>query len=163
MPQIAQLSQTYSSQVFWILVIFGLIFFVIGRGMVPKVMSTVEARDRQIEGDLVAAEAARRQADAEEEAWRIQSNQQRTEAQAIIAHAKADAGKLTEARMAEANAAIDVRSAAADDRISAARTSALGELETVASEAAGDIVARLAGITVESETARAAVKEALHG
>ena len=162
MPQIAQLSQTYSSQIFWILLIFGFVFFVIGRGMVPKVMSTVESRDRQIEADLVAAEAARRQADAEEEAWRVHSNAQRAEAQGIIAHAKSDAGKSTEARMADANAALDARIAAADDRIAAARTNALGEIETVASEAAGDIVSRLAGISVDRDAARAAVKEALH-
>jgi F-type H+-transporting ATPase subunit b len=58
---------------------------------------------------------------------------------------------------------IDKRLAEADDRIAQARTSALGEIETVASEAAGDIVARLAGITVDQAAARAAVKEALHG
>ncbi|MDZ4275696.1 MAG: ATPase, partial [Erythrobacter sp.] len=41
MPQIAQLADTYASQIFWLLVFFGLTFFVVGRGMVPKVMSTV--------------------------------------------------------------------------------------------------------------------------
>ena len=35
MPQIAQLAETWSSQVFWLLVFFGITFFVIGRGMVP--------------------------------------------------------------------------------------------------------------------------------
>ena len=41
MPQIAQLADTWSSQVFWLLVFFGITFFVIGKGMVPKVMNTV--------------------------------------------------------------------------------------------------------------------------
>ncbi|MEN9719093.1 MAG: hypothetical protein RIQ99_1971, partial [Pseudomonadota bacterium] len=48
MPQISQLAATYASQIFWLLVFFGFIFFVIGKGMVPKVMATVEARDKQI-------------------------------------------------------------------------------------------------------------------
>ncbi|MFN5820814.1 MAG: ATPase, partial [Novosphingobium sp.] len=56
MPQIAQLAETWSSQIFWMLIFFGFIFFVIGRGMVPKVMATVETRDRQIASDLAAAE-----------------------------------------------------------------------------------------------------------
>jgi F-type H+-transporting ATPase subunit b len=163
MPQIAQLSDTIASQIFWVLIFFGFIFFVIGRGMVPKVMQTVEARDKQIAADLVAAEAARKGADAEEEAWRVQANQQRAEAQALIARAKADAAKATETRLAGANVVIDKRLAEADDRIAQARTSALGEIETVASEAVGDIVARLAGVTVDQAAARAAVKEALHG
>ncbi|MBA4353454.1 MAG: ATPase, partial [Novosphingobium sp.] len=42
MPQIEQLATTYASQVFWLLVFFGIIFFVIGRGMVPKVMATMD-------------------------------------------------------------------------------------------------------------------------
>ncbi len=162
MPQIAQLSQTYASQVFWILLIFGFVFFVIGRGMVPKVLATVEIRDRQITNDLAAAESARKAADAEEEAWKSHHNQQRAEAQALIAKAKADAAKKTEGRLAEAGARVDVRIAQADDRIAAARDGALGEIETVASEAAGDIVARVAGVTVSPDAARAAVKEALH-
>lgn len=163
MPQIAQLAETYASQIFWILVFFGFIFFVIGRGMVPKVMATVELRDRQIATDLAAADAARKAADAEEEAWRVQANRQRAEAQEIIAKAKAEAAKASEARLVEAGAKIDARLAEADARIAVARDSALVEIEAVAGEAAGDIVARLAGISVDPGQATAAVKEALHG
>jgi F-type H+-transporting ATPase subunit b len=163
MPQIAQLSETFASQIFWMLVFFGFVFFVIGRGMVPKVMATVATRDQQITSDLAAADAARKAADAEEEAWRVQANKQRAEAQALIAKAKADAAKVTEARLAEAGASIDTRISAADARIASAREGALGEIEAVAAEAASDIVSRLAGIKVDAKTAGAAVKEALNG
>lgn len=163
MPQIAQLATTYSSQIFWLLVFFGLVFFVVGRGFVPKVMATVDARDTQIAADLAAAEGARKAADAEEEAWRVQANKQRAEAHALIAAAKLDAAKATEARLVVANQAIDARVAEAEGRISAARQGAQGEIEAVAAEAAGEIVARVAGLTVDAGTARAAVKEVLHG
>ncbi len=163
MPQISQLAATYSSQIFWMLVFFGFIFFVIGRGMVPKVMATVDARDKQIASDLAAAEAARTAADAEEEAWRAHANAQRAEAQAVIAKAKADAAKAGEARLAKTGAAIDARLSEADARIAKARAKAAGEIETVASEAAGAIAARLAGLSVDAKAASAAVKEALNG
>ena len=45
MPQINQLSEIFFSQLFWLLVVFGIIYFGIGRGMVPKIQSTVDARD----------------------------------------------------------------------------------------------------------------------
>ena len=163
MPQIAQLAETYASQVFWMLLFFGFIFFVIGRGMVPKVMATVEARGSQIAGDLAAAETARKAADAEEEAWRVQANTQRAEAQALIATAKAEGAKATEARLAAANATVEGRLAEADARIAKARDGALDEIETVAAEAAADIVSRLAGISVDAKAASSAVKEALNG
>ena len=163
MPQIAQLGETYASQIFWMLLIFGFVFFVIGRGMVPKVMDTVGVRDKQIAEDLAAAEAARNQADAEEQAWRERENANRANAQGIIARAKADAAKSTEAKLAEAGSRVDARIAEADARIGDARDSALGEIETVATEAANDIVRRIAGIEVGEPAARNAVKEALNG
>lgn len=164
MPQIEQLASTYSSQVFWLLVFFGVIFFVIGRGMVPKVMATMDGRDKQIADDLAAAEAARAAADAEEEAWRVQANQQRAQAQAVIAAAKADAAKATEATLAVASARIDETLTAAEARIAAARAAALGEVEGVAAEAAQDIASRIAGLTISAGDAQAAVKGVLaHG
>ena len=163
MPQIAQLADTYASQIFWMLVFFGAVFFVIGRGMVPKVMATVDARDQQIAGDLAAAEAARKAADAEEEAWRVSSGKQRAEAQALIAKAKAEASAASEKTLGKAAAKIDSRLAEAEARIAAAREGALGEIAAVASEAAGDIVARLTGNAVDPKLAQSAVKEALNG
>lgn len=163
MPQIAQLSATYASQIFWALIFFGFVFFVIGRGFVPKVQATVANRDKQIADDLAAAEAARRAAEAEDANWAATSANQRAQAQALIAKAKNDAANAAEARLAEAAKAVDARLAEADARLAVARAEALAEIETVASDAASDIVARLAGLSVDGDAARAAVKEVLHG
>jgi F-type H+-transporting ATPase subunit b len=162
MPQIAQLAETYASQIFWMLVFFGFVFFVVGKGMVPKVMATVESRDRQVASDLAAAEAARTAADSQEEAWRVQANTQRAEAQALIAKAKAEAAKATEIRLAAAATKIDAQVGAAEARIAEARQGALGEIEAVAVEAATDIAQRLAGLKVDARSAKSAVKEALN-
>jgi len=163
MPQIAQLSATYASQIFWALIFFGFVFFVIGRGLVPGVMATVANRDKQIADDLDAAQAARRAAEATEAAWMDTSAKQRAEAQSLIGAAKVQAAKETEASLAQASKAIEARVGEADAAIAAARASAMVEIETVASDAAGDIVAKLAGLTVDGAVARSAVKEVLHG
>ncbi len=161
MPQIAQLAETYASQLFWLLIFFGFTFFVIGRGMVPKVLATVEARDSQIAADLAAAQAARDEADRQEEAWRLRENANRADAQAVIAKGKADAAGKTEQRLAKAQTKIDARLAEAETRIAGARDTAMSEIEAVAAEAAQDIVQRLAGVTVARPAAAKAVKEAL--
>lgn len=161
MPQIAQLAETYSSQIFWLLIIFGLVFFVVGRGMVPKVMDTVARRDGQIAGDLAAAQAARDAADEQEAAWRQRENANRAEAQTLVSSAKAEAAAKTEKKLAAAQKKIDARLAEAEQGIAAAREAAAAEIESVASEAAQDIVARLAGVKVTKTTASAAVKKAL--
>lgn len=161
MPQIAQLADTYASQIFWLLVFFGFTFFVIGRGMVPRVLATVEARDTQIAADLAAAQAARDEADRQEEAWRVRENENRAQAQGVLAKAKADAAARTEGRLAEAQTRIDARLTEAENRIAASRDAAMTEIETVATEAAQDIVQRLAGVRVDAPAAAVAVKEAM--
>ena len=161
MPQIDQLAETYSSQIFWLLVFFGITFFVVGRGMVPRVMDTMDKRSKQIADDISAAQSARDQADKEEEAWRVRENENRARAQALISEAKAEAAAKSEKKIAAAQKRLDKKLEEADARIAEARESALTDIEAVATEAAQDIVAQLAGIKVAQPAAKAAVKESL--
>jgi len=164
MPQIAQIAETWSSQIFWLLLIFGLVFFVIGRGMVPRVLDNVQLRDRTIAEDLAAARAARDGADEQEAAWRARENTNRANAQALVSQAKAAAQAATEARLAEVQAGIDAQLIEAETRIAASREAAGAEIEAVAAEAAQDITLRIAGIAVTPEAARGAVQKVLvHG
>lgn len=162
MPQIAQLAETFSSQVFWLLVFFGLVFFVVGRGMVPKVTGAVQLRDKQIADDLAAAQSARDRADEEEEAWRKRENENRAAAQAVVADAKAKAAEDSERKLAAEQERLDAMLASAEADIAEARKSALGEIEDVAADATQDIVQRLAGVSVTADAARTKVREALH-
>lgn len=164
MPQIVQIADTLTSQVFWLLVFFGLTFVVVGLGMVPKILGTVDMRDQQIADDLAAAQAARDAADSEEAAWRARENANRAAAQAVIAEAKAKAAAANSAKLAETQVRLDSRVSEAEAGIEAARTSAMAEIEAVAADAVRDIVARIAGAEVEPAAAEAAVKEVMaHG
>ena len=161
MPQIAQLAETFSSQIFWLLVFFGITFFVVGRGMVPRVMDTMDKRAKQIADDISAAQAARDQADKEEEAWRTRENENRARAQALIAEAKAEAAAKSEKKIAAAQKRLDKKLDEADAELATARKDAMAEIESVATDAAQDIVARIAGIKVTKPVASKAVKESL--
>jgi F-type H+-transporting ATPase subunit b len=164
MPQIAQLGEVWSSQVFWLLVTFGFVFFVIGLGMVPKIQSTVDARDSKISGDLEAAKAAFAKGDEIEETYRARENESRAKAQAVIADAKAKAAKDTEKQIAVADAKIATKVAAAEADIRAASASAMTEIEAVAVEAAQNMVAKISGTSPTPAAAEQAVKAALaHG
>lgn len=161
MPQIDQLPEIWSSQVFWTLMFFGITFFLIGRGMVPKVMETVGMRDKQIADDLAAAQAARDAADSQEEAWRERENANRAKAQSLISEAKASAAAASEKKLTAAQKRLDTKLAKAEAEIDVARTSAMAEIEDVALEATQEIVSRLAGTKVDKRSARSAVKKAL--
>jgi len=164
MPQISQIGEIYASQLFWLAIFFGAIFFVIGLGMLPKVMSTVDARDAKIAADLKGAEGAREAADALEEEYRLEMDKSRAESAGLANDAKASAAKASEAQVGEADKAIGVKLDAAMAGIATARASALAEIEGVAAAAVQELAAKVAGLAVDDASARAAVaKELVHG
>ncbi|ATE66023.1 ATPase [Rhizorhabdus dicambivorans] len=161
MPQIAQIAATYASQIFWLLIVFGLIYFVIGKGMLPKIEATVEARDQKIASDLAAAEAARAKADETEASYRAKIEEARAAALKATQDAKAKATAEAEKRVKKADAELATKAAEADVALKAASAKALAEIENVAAEAAQEVVAKVSGITVDKAAAEGAVKAAL--
>src|SRR5687767_7431001 len=155
MPQIAQLGEVYASQLFWLVIFFGAIFIVIGLGMLPKIQATIDARDTKIAADLKAAEGARAQADALEEDYRAEMEKSRAEAAKLAAEAKAQAAKSTEQSIAKADKAIAAKIDKATAKIAEARATSRAEIEAVAADAAQQMVSRVAGLSVDADTARA--------
>jgi F-type H+-transporting ATPase subunit b len=161
MPQIAQISEIFASQLFWLVVTFGLLYVVVGRGMLPKIEATVDARDQRIAGDLAAAEAARASAETLETANRERADANRADALKVTQAAKEAAAREAEVKLKAKDAEAAARVSEAEDRIRAASLAAQGEIENVAAEAAQDIVARLTGKTVSRGAAADAVRAAL--
>jgi len=88
MPQITQLAEVFVSQLFWLAIFFGLIFFVVARGMLPKIRSTVDDRDAQVAKDLEKAKVARSGAEETEAAWRARMDSARLDAARVAQEAK---------------------------------------------------------------------------
>src|SRR3954468_10004736 len=109
MPPLSQLSQVYLSQLVWLAVALGFIFFVIARGMVPKIQATVDQREGKIAGDLEAAQQARAAADETGAASRARTGPARAEAARLAQEAKAESGRETEARVKAAAEKINLK------------------------------------------------------
>jgi F-type H+-transporting ATPase subunit b len=161
MPQFDQISEIYASQLFWLLIFFGAILVVIGYGMLPKIQATVDQRDEKIAADLKAAQGAREHADALEEAYRAEMDKSRAEAARLAAEAKADAARSTEKAVAKADQSLAAKIDKASAKIAEARAKALAEIEAVAADATQQMVGRVAGLSVDAETARSAVAKEL--
>ncbi len=162
MPQLTQLPEIFWSQLFWLVVVFGITFFVIGRGMVPKIQSTVDAREKQIADDLAKAQAARAAADETEAAWRERMDAARADAARIANEAKQASARDTEAKVKKAADKLSLKVEASEKKIREAVASARAEVEGVAAELTQDLVVRLAGIKVDQKDAAAAVKAELN-
>jgi F-type H+-transporting ATPase subunit b len=147
MPQLYQLSDVLLSQLFWLAVALGFIFFVIAKGMVPKIQATVDAREQRIAGDLEVAQKARIAADETEAAWRARMDAARAEAARVAQEAKAESGRETEARVK-----------AAAEKINVKVDSAQGQIR----DATQEMVRRLTGIAIDRKEAASAVKAELN-
>lgn len=161
MPQLSQLALVYQSQWFWLALTLAAIFFIVGRGILPKVESTVDLRDAQIAADLTEAQRLRDQAESAEQSWRARMNEAHAEAQGVTGAARNAAAGDAAKRVADADKRLDKKLAEASAELDQARTSALAEIEAMATDASRDIVAKLTGSNVDEAAARAAVAEAL--
>jgi F-type H+-transporting ATPase subunit b len=161
MPQIAQIAATYASQAFWLLLVFGIIYFVIAKGMLGKIGETVEARAKKVADDLASAERARAQADKAEADYAASVSAARQNAAKLANDAKSSAAAHTDAKVKAADAQLAVKLADAEARIGAARASALSGVQTVASEAATDIIRKLTGAGAAAADVEAAVAAAM--
>ena len=158
MPQLSQLSEVLLSQLFWLAIGLGFIFFVIARGMVPKIQATVDAREKQIADDLEQAQAARSAAEETEEAWRQRMDAARAEGARIANEAKQASARDTEAKVKAAAEKLTLKIESAEAKIRKARESARSEIESVAVDAAQNLVATLTGIKIDKKDAAQAVR-----
>ncbi|WP_221792180.1 ATPase [Aquisediminimonas sediminicola] len=158
MPQLDQILGTYASQIFWLLVVFGTIYLLIGKGMLPKVEQTIDARDRRIAEDLAAAELARVAAADSEHGWQDALEAGRNEAVRTTQTAKDAAAKASAIRLADVDAALHAKLAEGEAAVQKALASAQADLESVGAELTGDLVARLSGATITDAKISKSVK-----
>lgn len=164
MPQLNQLSDVILSQLFWLAITLGFIYFVIGKGMIPRILSTVDKRNMQVTADLEAAERAKAAADELEESYRLRMDASRSEVAKLTNGAKAESAQNLEKLIAKATVANQAKLDAAIERIAAARRSAQGEIASAAAEMTQEVVAKVAGMKVSKEDALKAIDlETLRG
>ena len=154
-PGLPQLDiATWSSQLFWLVVLFGAGYLVMAKIVTPRIGAVLEERRQTVNGDLekarnASAEAAKIRADYESDLENARSGAAEYAKQAVAEAAK---------KAADADAKIAKKLAnkvtKAEAKLAEAKTSAMANLNDVAAEAAMAAVASLAGIKASSSQAR---------
>jgi F-type H+-transporting ATPase subunit b len=145
MPQLRFDDPWILAQVIWMLVIFGLLYYVMARYALPGVEGVLATRRARIDADLGAAQEAKGRADAALAEHRAATAKARAEAQAAIAAATQQAQAEAAAKSEALNARLAAQIEAAEARIGAARDAAMGALRQVATETTDALVSRLIG------------------
>ncbi|MBA76191.1 MAG: F0F1 ATP synthase subunit B' [Tistrella sp.] len=159
MPQFEP--STFASQIFWLVVSFGLLYLLMSKIALPRIADILEVRQDRIAADLDRAEALKREAEEARAAY-----------EAALANARAEAQKLLEQAGEQAQAeaqrqldALDERLAAkvreAEAAVAAAKADAMADLASLATETSEAATAKLAGAPVDGAAVRSAVDAAL--
>jgi F-type H+-transporting ATPase subunit b len=147
MPQLDFGNPLMIAQIVWLLIIFGVLYFILNTYALPRVAEVLEERRARIAADLEAAQAAKAEADAAMAAHREATRKARAEAQAAIAAAMQSAQADAQARAEALSARLATQIAEAEGRIGRARDAAMGALRQVSTETAEALVTRLTGKT----------------
>lgn len=157
MPQFDPSS--FASQIFWLIVSFGVLYYLMARVALPRIAEVLEERSERIANDLEKAQALRKESEAVVAAYEDALAKARADAGAVIAATKAELADLTAAREKDFADKVAQKTAESEARIAAVRAEMTEQVKAIATATAGDITRQIAGLDVANDAVSTAVAE----
>jgi F-type H+-transporting ATPase subunit b len=154
-------SETFPSQILWIVLTFVGLYLLMSKVALPRVGSILDERSARIAADLAAAQRFREQSDAAMAAYEKALAEARARAQAIANETRQQQALQAEEMRKVLEAQLEQKLAEAERTIAATKTAAMANVRAIAADAAAAIVERLIGITPSPQEVAAAVEDAL--
>jgi len=155
-------ASTFASQILWLVLSFGVLYWVISRVAVPRIGGIVTKRKDKIDGDLGAADNFRKQTDKAIADYEAALATARGKAHSIAEETRAKAKGELDGKRAAVEADLAGKVSAAEASIQKAKTAALGNVDDIAADTAAALVTQLTG-TVSADEAKAAVASVVKG
>lgn len=150
-------ASTFPSQILWLAITFGALYYVMAKIALPRVGAVIGARKARIARDLDDATEMQRRADAAAAAHQKTLADARVKALALAQEARDRLAAEADARRQTIEGELAVKLALAEQQIAATRAEAMTNVESIAREAAGAIVERLLGRPADGPAIAAAV------
>ena len=169
-PKLPQLDlATYSSQVFWLIISFVILYFLVAKLAMPRIAEVLEERQERIEDDLDKAETLKKEAYQVRIEYEKALSAAREKAQDATRHAQEEIAKRSAEAESAAQVKVTVMLEEAEKRIAASKTGAEGKpgdpissLErSVAQEVVANAVQKLIGVDVTAADIDAAIAATL--
>ncbi|QQP90343.1 ATPase [Skermanella sp. TT6] len=147
----------FAPQLIWLAISFIALYFLMAKVALPKVAEVLEERQERITNDLDRASALREESAGVMEGYEKALTDARAHAQSVMAATTADIASASSGRQAQFNADLAAKTRAAEERINAAKETALTSVRSVAAEIAQQTAEKLGGIKVDAARADTAV------
>jgi F-type H+-transporting ATPase subunit b len=138
-------STKFASQLFWLAVTFGALYYALSKIAIPRVSEILETRSAKITGDLAAANAAKKAADEAGAQYEKSLADAKASAQKNVQDLRDKLHAETEAKRKALEADLNAKLAAAEEKISVMKTQAMTNVSTIAADAASAIVRQVTG------------------
>ena len=146
MPQLDPSS--FASQLFWLFISFGLLYYIMHRYILPQITMVLEQREQKVSGDLDRAEVLRREAREAQLAYDRSLMEARTKANDIMMQMNKLIAEESVKRHGKLDETLLKQTNEADIRLSRLRKDAKIKLANVAAEISQDIIKKLVGRVV---------------
>ncbi|MBA4782688.1 MAG: F0F1 ATP synthase subunit B [Rhizobiales bacterium] len=148
---------TFGSQLLWLAITFGLLYYAMSKVVLPRIGSILEMRSDRIEQDMAEAQRFREETDTAIAAYEQALADARSKAHGIAQTAANKAKAEFDEKMTKVEAGLSAKLADADKQIAGIRTSAMAEVNAIAAEATEAVVKALIG----GKIAKTEIKNAL--
>lgn len=153
--------KTYPSQIFWLAVTFGLLYWMMSTIILPRLGGAIETRRDRIAADLDRAAESRREATEAEAAYGRALADARAKAQGIAADTRTKLNADIAAMQASMEKDIAGKTAAAETRIAAMKRDAALRVKDAAADTTKSVVEALIQETPVDDIVRTAVSRAM--
>lgn len=149
---------TYTSQVFWLVIVFTFLYLFFSKKSLPEISKVVENRSERIRSDLDTAESLRSEVSAVQKAYEANIAQARQEASTTLNNtqvelkAKADA----QAKKMQENAQSSIQNL--EQSIAVARDNAMAEMQAIVSNVAIEATHKIIGVRPDASEAKAVIE-----
>ncbi len=121
--------ESLNSQLTWLILSFGCLFFIVWRFVIPNITSTLDERSSKIRTDIEKAASLRSEAEKALADYKKQIASAKSEATNIIATARNDAKEIASSQLATLEAELNKKSDTARKSIEQAKAKALEEVQ----------------------------------
>ena len=161
MPQFEPWS--YASQIFWLLVTFGILMVLMAKVALPKVSEVLDERQKRIDDNLDKAQQLKAEAEAAVKEYERALDEARNNAKARIQETRDRLAEESHKRHEELAARLEKEIAEGEDRIARAKAEALAGVRDVAVEVTRSATEKVAGLQPDQDQLDRAVDSAMGG
>jgi F-type H+-transporting ATPase subunit b len=157
MPQLNP--EFWVSQIFWLIITFGILYVVLSKLILPKISSNLESRKSQISDNIEAADKQREESEIKLKEYEEIVTKCKIEAKNIFNQSREKALKDINAKRDVLDKQIDEEIEKAEDEINQLRKRAPSQINKIAIETASELSQKLIGAEVNNSSISAIVDD----